>query len=189
MRRFYHYCLFISISALFFSCKPDKKGVPPLQSSQKIIVGTWTMQQEQHTQYVDGVKQKDTVVLATDHNRAYVKFNANGTFSSAGIYNTINPGGPNGSGMITAADSTSGTFNLNGPNISLSEPIAGLLTGSAQVILGASAPPVIIPVSHSASVSQLTAQSLKIHTEYIYTYSVSNSSQTYKMDDDYYYTR
>jgi len=163
--------------------------VGPLQGSQKVIVGTWTMQQEQYTQYVDGVKQADTAVYATDNNRAYIKFNANGTFSSAGIYNSINPGGLNGGGMITAADSTSGTFSLNGSAISLSEPIAGLSTGSTLMALGTSTPPVITPVSHSASINQLTTASLKIHTEYIYTYTVNNASQTYKMDDDYYYTK
>ena len=188
MRRFYHFCLFILVLLFFFSCKPDKNGVAPLQASQKMIVGTWTLQQERYTQYVDGQKQVDTTLNATEYNRAYMKFNGNGTFSSAGVYASPDLGNL-GSGLVNAADSTSGTFSFTGSVFSLSEPIAGLATGSSLTAISVSTAPVITPVSHSVSISQLTVQSLKIHTEYIYTYTVNNSSQTYKMDDDYYYTR
>lgn len=188
MRRFYYFCLFILASLILFSCKPDKNSVAPLLASQKMIVGTWTLQQEQYTQYVDGQVQVDTTLNATDYNRAYLKFNSNGTFASAGVY--ASPGlGTLGSGMMTAADSTSGTFTFIGSSFSLSEPIAGLATGSTLSLVSVSMAPVITPVSHSVSVSQLTTSSLKIHTEYVYTYTVNSSSQTYKMDDDYYYTK
>jgi len=188
MRRFYHFYLFILASLFFFSCKPDKNSVAPLLASQKMIIGTWTLQQEQYTQYVDGQKQIDTTLNATEYNRAYVKFNGNGTFSSAGLYTSPNLGSLSG-GLVTAADSTSGTFSFTGSTFSLSEPIAGLATGSTLTAVSVTMAPVITPVSHSVSISQLTAQSLKIHTEYIYTYTVNSSSQTYKMDDDYYYTK
>ena len=153
-----------------------------------MIVGTWTMQQEQYTQYVDGVKQIDTIVNATNYNRAYVKFNSNGTFSSAGLYTSPDLGDLNG-GPVAAADSTSGTFSFTGSAINLSEPIAGLATSLSLTAISVTTAPVITPVSHSASISQLTAESLKIQTEYIYTYTVNNVSRTYKMDDDYYYTK
>jgi hypothetical protein len=188
MRRFSYLCLFVFALLFFFSCKPDKNSVTPLLGSQKMIVGTWTMQQEEYAQYIDGVKQIDTTVNATDNNRAYVKFNSNGTFSSAGLYTAPNVGGLN-NGLLTAADSTSGTFGLTGSAITLSEPIAGLTTSTTVIGVNASAPPVITPVSHLASVSLLTAESLKIHTEYTYTYTVNNTSQTYKMVDDYFYTK
>jgi hypothetical protein len=188
MPRFYHFCLFMFALLFFFSCKPDKSSVAPISASQKMIVGTWTLQQEQYTQYVDGQKQIDTTLNATEYNRAYVKFNSNGTFSSAGIYASPNSGSLSG-GLTNAADSTSGTFSFTGTALSLSEPIAGLTTGSTLTSISVSMAPVITPVSHSVSISQLTSESLKIHTEYIYTYTVNNLSQTYKMDDDYYYTR
>ncbi|MGZ4000322.1 MAG: hypothetical protein ACXVIY_06830, partial [Mucilaginibacter sp.] len=94
-----------------------------------------------------------------------------------------------GGGLVNTADSTSGKFTFTGSTFSLSEPIAGLATGATLTAINVSTAPVITPVSHSVSISQLTSQSLKIHTEYIYTYTVNNLSQTYKMDDDYYYTR
>jgi hypothetical protein len=171
MRRFSYLCLFVFALLFFFSCKPDKNSVTPLLGSQKMIVGTWTMQQEEYAQYIDGVKQIDTTVNATDNN-----------------YTAPNVGGLN-NGLLTAADSTSGTFGLTGSAITLSEPIAGLTTSTTVIGVNASAPPVITPVSHLASVSLLTAESLKIHTEYTYTYTVNNTSQTYKMVDDYFYTK
>ncbi|MGZ4001273.1 MAG: hypothetical protein ACXVIY_11615, partial [Mucilaginibacter sp.] len=78
MRRFYFFYFFALVSLLFFSCKPDKNSVAPLLASQKMIVGTWTLQQEHYSQYVDGQKQVDTTMNATEYNRAYVKFNGNG---------------------------------------------------------------------------------------------------------------
>jgi|SRR3569833_282937 len=188
MRHFYHFCLFLFASILFFACKPDKNGVVPLQASQKMIVGTWAMQQEHYTQYIDGVKQQDTTVNATDYNRAYIKFNGNGTFSSAGVYTSADMGSLSG-GLVNAADSTSGTFSFTGSALSLSEPIAGLVMNASFGVVSTITAPVITPVSHAVSISQLTAAALKIHTEYIYTYSVNSSSQTYKMEDDYYYTK
>ena len=188
MRRFYCFYLFIFVSLLFVACKPDKNNLAPLQASQKMIVGTWTLQQERYTQCVDGQKQVDTTLNATEYNRAYVKFNGNGSFSSAGVYASPNSGSLSG-GLMNAADSTSGTFTFTGSALSLSEPIAGLATGATLTAISVSSAPVITPVSHSVSIIQLTSQSLKIHTEYIYTYTVNNLSQTYKMDDDYYYAR
>jgi len=188
MHRPYYFYLFVFVSVLFFSCKPDKNSVAPLQASQKMIVGTWTLQQERYSQYVDGQKQVDTTLNATEYNRAYVKFNGNGTFSSASIYASPNFGSLSG-GLTSTADSTSGTFTFTGSTFSLSEPIAGLATGSTLTAINVTTAPVIKPVSHSVSIIQLTSQSLKVHTEYIYTYTVNNLSQTYKMDDDYYYTR
>jgi|GEM_PF-872515 len=188
MRYFYHFCLFLFASILLFACKPDKNSVTPLQSSQKMIVGTWAMQQEHYTQYVDGVKRQDTTVNATEYNRAYIKFNGNGTFSSAGVYSSPDLGNLSG-GLVNAADSTSGTFSFTGSALSLSEPIAGLATVSSFSGVTVTTAPILTPVSHAVSISQLTTAVLKIHTEYVYTYSVNSSSQTYKMEDDYYYTK
>src|SRR4051812_22251380 len=128
MRRFYYFFLFLLASIYIIACKPDKNTVAPLQASQKMIVGTWAMQQERYTQYVDGVKKIDTTLNATEYSRAYIKFNGNGTFSSAGLYTSPDLGNNLSGGLINAADSTSGTFSFTGSAFSLSEPIAGLVT-------------------------------------------------------------
>jgi hypothetical protein len=144
---------------------------------------------------VDGQVQVDTTMNASANNRAYLQFNSNGTFSSAGLYSSANVGSSSlnlenpGSQPVTAVDSTSGTFAFTGSVLSLSAPVAGLAGGSTLTSMYVSMAPVITPVSHSVSISQLSASSLQIHTEYIYTYTVNSSSQTYKMDDDYAYTR
>jgi hypothetical protein len=185
MRRFYHFYLFLFISLVLFSCKPDKSNVIP--ASQQLL-GKWTLQQQQYKQYVDGIKQKDTTLNASEYSRAYLEFKSNGTFNSAGFYSAGNTGNL-GSGIIAASDSTNGTFSFSGSAFTLSAPIAGFASDMAVVGYSSGSIPVIRPVSNSVSNSQLTSSSLKIHTEYIYTYTINNLSQTYKMDDDYFYTK
>jgi len=184
MGRFYYGCFFVFASLCLCSCKADKKGVAPLAGSQELIAGTWILQQEHQVQYVDGQQGADTTLNATANNRAYVLFNSNGTFRSAGAYVALTPGGP-----VNATDSTSGAFSITGISLSLSEPIAGLAAGGAPTALNVSSAPVITPVSHSAALSELSSATLQIHTEYIYTYTVNNVSQTYTIDDDYTYAR
>src|SRR5581483_4033302 len=69
-----------------FSCKKD--GAASNQSSQRLIVGKWTLQQQQFVQYVDGVKKVDTILNATPNSIASIQFNNDGTFNSSSAYSS-----------------------------------------------------------------------------------------------------
>lgn len=187
MRRIYFLAVSVLLSISFFSCKKDNgKPYVPV-SAANLIVGKWVLQSEHSVQYVDGVKNMDTIMTASQNSYADLQFNSNGTFTVSGMY-TIPGSGSLSSGASVGSYSGTGTYSFAGSNFSMEGTLLGFETGGA---FGATliAAPIITPVSHSAQVTSVTTTGLVVHTEVIYTYTLNNISQMYKVENDLSYTR
>jgi hypothetical protein len=190
MRNFYFLFVGLVISISLFSCKKDGKGTdnPVPDTQQNLLVGKWTLQQEHFTRLVDNVKQEDTTFNTSTNNTAAIQFNKDGTFASADSYYSS---GTANQGPYTGGGTSSGNYTFVGSTFGLSNSIAGLRNGvdffGGTITSGTV--PVITPVSNTAQISLLTSSKLNIHTESVYTYAANGATQTYKMTDDYYYSK
>ena len=191
MRRLLTYIVLLYAAALIISCSKGGKTLGIPQSSQQLIAGQWSLQQQKVVQYLNGVVQLDTTYNTSLNNVARIQFNKDGTFYSISFYSTGTNSNNLSPGAVTTADSTAGVFSFAGTNFNVSAPIAGL--GSSGFPVGLSTvtanPAVFTPVSNSITVTQLTASRLSLHTENIYTLSSNQVSQTFKYECDYYFTR
>ena len=186
MRRIYFLAASILLFISFFSCKKDN-GKPYIPvSSQNLIVGKWVLQSEHSVEYIDGVKKIDTIMTASQNSYADLQFNSNGTFTASGMY-AISGGGSLSSGASVGSYSATGTYSFAGSNFSFEGSLLGFESGA--VFGTTTAVPVITPVSHSTQVTEVTTTNLVMHTEVIYTYTLNNVSQTYKLENDLSYTR
>ena len=176
----------IAVLMLFclFSCNKGSNPGPYNHlpnDAASLILGKWNLQKESLVQYVDGVKKIDTTFNTSSNNIAAVEFNKNDTYSSESAYisNSLSSGASN--------METTGTYSIVGQVFIVNGAIAGFDTSLS--FLNFSEVPVITPVSHSIQINQLTASSLNLHTEYVYTYTLNNVSKTNKTETDYYYTK
>ena len=189
MRRSLSYVVLIYAAALIFSCSKGGKTLGIAQSSQQLIAGQWSLQQQKVVQYLNGIVQLDTTYNTSANNVARIQFNKDGTFYSISFYSTntnnLSPG------AVTTADSTAGVFSFAGTNFNVSAPIAGLGSGGFPVgaLTTTVNPAVFTPVSNGISVMQLTSSRLTLHTENIYTLTSNQVTQTFKYECDYYFTR
>ncbi len=191
MRRLLTPMVLIFFAALVFSCSKGGKTIGVAQSSQQLIAGQWSLQQEKVVQYVNGKVQSDTSYNSSANNIARLQFNKDGTFHSISLYSTGPIGGNLSAAGVTTADSTAGVFSFAGTNFNVSAPIAGL--GSSSFAFGTltnnTNPAVFSPVTNTIKVTELTANRLTLHTENIYILVSSGTSQTYKNECDYYFSR
>jgi hypothetical protein len=191
MRRLFIFSLIVCASVFLFSCGKEGKSTGLSQSSQQLIVGRWSLQQQKVVQYIDGVVQTDTTYNTAPNNIARVQFNKDGTFSSISLYSSPEMNGGLSAGGVTTADSTSGVFNFAGTKFNVSAPLAGLGSGSFAFAgtTSYSTVSVFSSVSNSIQINELTVSRLKLHTENIYTLTNNNVTQTYKNEADYYYAK
>jgi hypothetical protein len=173
------------------SCqKSDGNNVFP--NASKLILGKWNLQQQKSIIYADNVKQTDTVYTASASNVAAAWFNANGTFSTSGYYILpTNTTQPLTGGLISAKDSTFGTYKIVGSSLNTNVGIAGFanIIGFYDV---ASYSGVVAPVnlvSRSLQISQLSSTKLNLHFESVYNTTVNDITTNYKEEEDYYYTK
>ena len=187
MRRIYLSAVSVLLFIGFFSCKKDN-GKPYIPvSAANLIVGKWVLQSEHSVEYIDDVKKMDTIMSASQNSYADLQFNSNGTFTVSGMY-TIPGSGSLSSGASVGSYTGTGTYSFAGSNFSMEGTLLGFESGGAFGAIS-TAVPVITPVSHSAQVTEVTTTSLVMHTEVIYTYTLNNTSQTYKLENDLSYTR
>ena len=175
--------LFLLICFIASCSKGGKGGGTPVQPS--LLVGKWNLQQQKTVVYVDGVKQTDTTLLASINNVGYAQFNKDNSFVSASMSRSNLTGG-NVPGGAVAVDSTSGTYHVVSATLTLSAPLAGLGGGTGSFSTGTSVP-VFTMISNSTQITLLTATTLNMHTEYIYTATTTANTKTYKNELDYYY--
>jgi hypothetical protein len=192
MRRIYHLLVLLSATTCVFSCKNGNE-VNISQSSAKLIVGKWTLQQQHFVQYIGAAKYMDTTYTASQNSFSQIQFNSDGTFASASKYisNNNNTSLNGNSGATNLESNSGGTYSFTGTDFSISAPIAGFGSDGAA-FYGTTATayaPVIAPISNLAQITLLTSTRLTLHTEYVYSYTVNNVSQTYKTDNDYYYNK
>ncbi|MBS1500817.1 MAG: hypothetical protein JST32_02060 [Bacteroidetes bacterium] len=189
MHNLYRLLLLVFIACGWTACKSNGNYLPVPNDAKSLIVGKWILQQQKFVQYVDGVKKADTILNATPFSLAFVRFNSDGTFSSSSIYSSGNSAGLGG-GITNVSDDSNGTYAFSGAVFSVSAPIAGFGNGSNTLVLGTSGSiPVVTPISNSIKIVELTPSKMNLHTEYVYTYTVNNISQTYKIGNDYYYSK
>ena len=188
MRRIYLLAVSVLLSSTLLSCQKGtgKAYIPP--SSANLIIGKWVLQQQHSVEYIDGVKKSDTIMSASQSSYADLQFNSNGTFAASGIY--VISGNGNLSGLpSTGSYSSTGAYSFAGSNFSIGGALLGFGGGASFFGTISTAVPVFTPISHSAVVTSVTSANLAIHTENIYTYTLNNVSQTYKLENDLSYTR
>ncbi len=161
---------------------------------QTLILGKWNLMQQKFTQYINNVKQTDTLVAASANDAGYAQFNINGTYVSESHYFVSNGNGglTGGNTTIAGRDSVAGTYNFSGTSFNLSSFLAGLNVSSAiSTLTGSASVPVITPVSHFAQINQLNSNTLTIHLEFVvtYTYTATGIVNTVKTVSDLYYMR
>jgi hypothetical protein len=194
MRKLYFVLLLFTVACVIASCQGKGDGSMNPDPQPGLITGIWSLQQQHFVQYIGGAKKTDTTYLASSFNLGHLQFNDDGTFNSASyrLSGTTNPPLSGSLGNVASQDSTYGTYSMLNSALTLNAGIAGFETGIAFF---ASTTPTTIAtnyalISQSAQVTQLTSSKLDIHLEYVYTMgSTSGTTQTYKNEEDYYYTK
>lgn len=191
MRKFYFSILLLSVSVLLLSCGKDNKAERLSQLQMKLIVGKWALQQEKFVQYVDAIERQNVTMNTSSNNVAAVQFNNDGTFASTSAY-TSDPSTALGAGLTSESAATHGTYSFNNNVFHMSAPyVTGLAAGTAGSygFVGNTSIPTYSPVSNSVVINELTASSLKLHIEIVYTLTSNNTVQTYKTVGDYNYSK
>jgi hypothetical protein len=185
MRRFNGLLFLALIICGILGCSKGNNNVSP--NAQRLIIGTWSLQQEHIVQYIDAVKEIDTTYLTASNNKAQIKFNNDGSYASVSSFYSVSPLGP-----VAASATAGGTYKFTGQDFSLSEGVSGFghVIGFYQSTTATSAEvPVVAPVSHSAQIKHITKSVLDLHTEVIYNVTVNGVLENYKVEEDYSYTK
>jgi len=188
MRKFYILLLVIPAAICMVSCGKD---AAPGEAQVNLIVGKWTLGQEQYVQYIDAIERQNITMSASVNNIATVQFNKDGTFASASTY-TSDPSANPGAGPTSGSATTHGTYSFGDNSFHMSAPyVTGLADGTAGSygFAGNVAIPTYSAVSNSVVINELTANSLKLHIEVVYTLTVNNVTDTYKTIGDYSYSK
>jgi hypothetical protein len=171
------------ITVINFSACHKNSTVPGMQAT---IVGKWNMQKQTYVQYVNDIKQVDTVCLASDTTAANVQFNADKSFKSIGIYLSNNSNNPS-----NAESEVSGTYTDSNSAVTVSNTMAGFLFFPAVYNLATNynINTAITNQLHTSKLNAITSTTLSIHTEDSYTATGNSVSTNYKMVTDFYYTK
>src|ERR1700733_9215017 len=110
--------LIIIIMMAFSACHKNATG----PNTQTMIVGKWILQKQNYVQYVNDVKQVDSVCLASDTIAANVQFNADKSFTSIGIYLSKNQNDPS-----NAETEVTGTYTASNSAVTVSNTMAGII--------------------------------------------------------------
>jgi hypothetical protein len=182
MKRIAYLSLALIIMITFGAC--HKSSTAP--SVQLTIAGKWNLQKQTYVQYVNDVKQVDTVCLASDTTAANVQFNADKSFKSIGIYLSKNPNNPS-----NAETEVTGTYTASNSAVTVSNTMAGFLFFPAvyNPATNYNVNTAITNQRHTSKLNAITSTTLSIHTEDSYTATASSVSTNYKMVNDFYYTK
>ena len=182
MKRFISLSLAL-ITILSFSACHKNNTTPNLQAT---IIGKWTLQKQNYVQYINNVKQVDTVCVAADTLAANVQFNADKSFKSVGVFFSTNP-----RNTFDEEAQVSGTYTASYSALTVSNTMAGLIFFTAVYGTTANNLPattVTNPV-HTSKLNSITSNTLSIHTEDSYTATINSVSTNYKVVNDFYYTK
>ena len=113
------YLSFALIIIFCFSACHKNSTAPNMQT---MIVGKWILQKQSYVQYVNDVKQVDTVCLASDTLTADVQFNADKSFKSEGVSFSKSPLSPSNMEV-----QVSGTYIASNSTLTVSKTMAGIL--------------------------------------------------------------
>jgi hypothetical protein len=182
MKRLAHLSLALITMIAFGACHKNST-TPTVQAK---IVGKWTLQKQSYVQYLNDVKQVDTVCLASDTTAANVQFNTDKTYKSAGVYVSKNLNNP-----ANAETAVTGTYTATNSAVTVSNTMAGLLFFPAVYGLSTSynVNTAITNQLHTSKLNYITSNTLSIHTEDSYTATANSVSTNYKAVNDFYYTK
>jgi hypothetical protein len=182
MKRIAYLSLALITIVAFNAC--HKNSTTP--NMQATIVGKWILQKQTYVQYVNDVKQVDTVCLASDTTAANIQFNADKSFKSIGIYLSKNPNNPS-----NAETEVTGTYTASNSALTVSNTMAGIIFFPAVYSLATNynINTVITNQLHTSKLNAITSTTLSIHTEDSYTATGNSASTNYKMVNDFYYTK
>ncbi|MFI5162942.1 MAG: hypothetical protein ACHQHN_16795 [Sphingobacteriales bacterium] len=188
MARIYSLSVLSLICLTLFSCqKESKKAVVP-PSSEQLIVGKWVLQTEHSVQYVDGVKKLDTVYNASANSYVVMQFKSNDTVTTAGVYASGDPGNLN-AGISVENFSGESVYKFVNNVFSMTGPVSGFGNGAVYGFRTTTGVPVISAVSNVVQINELTTTNLALHSEYVYTYTLNATTQTFKLVNDLSYTK
>lgn len=171
------------IAILTFGACHKNSTAPDMQIS---IVGKWNLQKQTYVQYVNDIKQADTVCLSSDTLIAYVQFNADKSFKSEGVSFSKNSSNtPDMEAQVT------GTYTASNSALAVSNTMAGIIFFPAIYALSTNynVNTAITNQLHTSKLNYITSNSLSIHTEDSYTATASSISTNYKVVNDFYYTK
>ncbi len=182
MKRIAFLSFVLIIMMAFSAC--HKNATTP--NTQPTIVGKWILQKQSYVQYVNDVKQVDSVCLASDTTAANVQFNADKSFKSIGIYLSKIPNNP-----ANTETNVTGTYTASNSALTVSNTLAGIIFFPAIYTLAThyNLNTVITNELHTSKLNAITSNSLSIHTEDSYTATGNSVSTNYKMVNDFYYTK
>src|ERR1700744_768971 len=118
MNKLYFVLGFVLVCFLY-ACKGD--SVKPQQNP---IVGTWKLQEQDITTYVNGLEQVHQYSMTGDKSNPTITFNSNGSYIATAAYGldgSLDPLGPTGSAGFT------GKYSLTGNTISMEPFFIGTL--------------------------------------------------------------
>ena len=166
-----------------FSACHKNSTVPNMQTK---IVGKWILQKQTYVQYVNDVKQVDTICLASDTTAANIQFNTDKSFKSVSVYLSKNLNNP-----ANAEAEVSGTYTASNSALTVSNTMAGIVFFPAVygVSTNYNLNTVITNQLHTSKLNAITSTTLSIHTEDSYTATGNSISTNYKMVNDFYYTK
>jgi hypothetical protein len=152
---------------------------------QTLIIGKWNLQKQQVVTNVNGVIQSDSIFSASDSVASYAQFNADTTFTS--VSNKVVK---TGSFPSAISATIGGNYSISKKAFALSPTMTGLdFTVNAIFTSGTPTSPVMQIAYHSVSITNISANSLSLHTVDLYTLSTDNNTTAYKSIQDFYYTR
>jgi hypothetical protein len=176
------YYLLIPVFLLFlYSCSKDKKVTP---SSTSMIVGSWKLQKQNLTQFVNGVIKVDTTISASANNKGSVQFNNDGTFVGISALSSISQ-----NALYWQTDTLRNKYNISGSSLNIPSALPGF---SLQLSFGFSSTttgmPTFISSNEVAKITALTSSVFNLHSEFTVVY-IDAAQQTVKTVADYYYTK
>jgi len=177
------YLSFALIIIFCFSACHKNSTAPNMQT---MIVGKWILQKQSYVQYVNDVKQVDTVCLASDTLTADVQFNADKSFKSEGVSFSKSPLSPSNMEV-----QVSGTYIASNSTLTVSKTMAGILffPDVYSLTTNYNINTVITNQLHTSKLNAITSNTLSIHTEDSYTATSNSVSINYKTVNDFYYTK
>jgi hypothetical protein len=192
MNKLYCVSMLILLIGALSACQKGSVGGAPYNASN-LILGKWNLQKQKTVIYANGVVQVDTTYETSFTSISRARFNKDNTFNSIGLWSSVITGSNTNLGnVVTALDSTSGTYSIVNSSLNITAALAGFRNMIGFYDVATSASNVLSPVnvvSRSSHINLLTSSQFNLHYELVYNTITNNVTTNYKEEEDYYYTR
>jgi hypothetical protein len=172
-----HFLLFAICMGCLYSCATKNNTPTPVSP----IVGTWSLKQQHVQMYQDTTTLTDTTLSAATTAYGTAQFNADGTYSTSGVYLAGN--GSSLSSPPPSDQKSSGKYNYSDNIFTVSAGLAGWYTYA----FGTTGP--ISNIVFSIHITQLTSTKLTVHMEDKFVATTVTGTHTFDEVLDYYYSK